>query len=293
MPENFTPLSLALVAGAFYGLSALFSKRALETGAGTFRSLVWSNWAITLAFVPFPFLADRSIEAEALLPGMLLGVIFFFAQMACFLALRRGDASVVTSVIGSKSLFVAFFLVLLGFRESLPGKIWIAALLAAVAVALLSWPSQSHRPALSSVALATFTAASFGLTDALVPHFVKSTHPLNLLFVMVATVGILSVPVIPFCRGRFMGWRRSADKWLLWGSLLVAGQAILMSIAIGFYNIPTEANIVYASRGLWSILFAVWIGSRIGVSEASAPKPVIVRRVLGAGLLIAGICLVG
>ena len=125
MPENFTPLSLALVAGVFYGLSALFSKRALETGAGTFRSLVWSNWAITLAFVPFPFLSDRSIEAEALLPGMLLGVIFFFAQMACFLALRRSDASVVTSVIGSKSLFVAFFLVLLGFRESLPGKIWI------------------------------------------------------------------------------------------------------------------------------------------------------------------------
>ena len=122
--DNLVPYTLALAAGAAYGLSALFSKRALELGAGTFRSLAWSNWAIALCFIPYPFLADEALTRTALLHGFLLGLLFFFGQMACFLALRRGDASVVTTVMGSKSLFVAFFLVLLGFQPDLPGKVW-------------------------------------------------------------------------------------------------------------------------------------------------------------------------
>ena len=71
----------------------------------------------------------------------------------------------------------------------------------------------------------------------------------------------------------------------------MAAQAMLMSIAIGFYDVPTEANVFYSTRGLWSILFAAWIGSMIGASEASTPKAVMLRRVLGAALLLVGICL--
>ena len=292
MPPNLTPLSLAFAGGAVYALSAIFSKRALETGAGTFRSLVWSNWAITVAFIPFPLLAGESISRAALLPGIFLGCIFFFAQTACFMALRRGDASLVTSVMGSKSLFVAFSLVLLGFRESLPAKIWIAAILAAVAVALLGWPAKGMKPSMASLLLASFTAAAFGLTDALVPHYAQSANPLNLLFIMILTVGILSFAIIPFVRGRLLEWRKDTDRWLVLGSLLVALQAILMSFAIGFYNVPTEANILYASRGLWSIVLAAWIGHHIGIAEAKIPRAVLVRRIIGASLLLVGICLV-
>ena len=290
--ENLVPYSLALAAGASYGLSALFSKRALELGAGTFRSLVWSNWAITLAFTPYPFLAEGPLSRTAVLGGLLLGLLFFLGQMACFLALRRGDASVVTTVMGSKSLFVALFLVLLGFQPELPGKVWISALLAGVAVALLGWPGQNRSIPVRSLALATFTAACFGLTDALVPQFARSADPFHLLFIMVATVGLLSLPVIPMCRGQFLQWRGPADKCLCWGSVLVAGQALLMSIAIGFHNVPTEANVLYASRGLWSVLFAAVIGGWIGLSEASTPRRVVLRRALGALLLIMGIWLI-
>ena len=52
--SSWTPLLLALAAGAGYGLAAIFFKRALETGAGTFRSLAYSNWFITLCFITFP-----------------------------------------------------------------------------------------------------------------------------------------------------------------------------------------------------------------------------------------------
>lgn len=286
-----TPLLLAFAAGTLYGISALFCKRALDTGAGTFRSLAYSNWLITLIFIPYPFLAEQAFTYSTLQNGFLIGVLFFASQTACFLALRRGEASVITPILGSKSLFVAVFLVLLGFKDTLPSETWWAAGLAGIAVGLLGWPAKNYRPSLIGLGLAIITAAGFGLTDALVPHFAKTADPFHLLFVMVATVGLLSFFLLPFSKGRFLGWRKEADKWLLLGSVPMALQAMLMSIAIGFFDVPTEANVFYASRGLWSILFVVWFGSFIGISEGRAPKGVLVRRFLGAALLIAGIWL--
>jgi drug/metabolite transporter (DMT)-like permease len=286
-----TPLLLAFAAGALYGISALFFKRALDTGAGTFRSLAYSNWLITLIFIPYPFLAEQAFTYSTLANGLLLGLLFFTSQAACFLALRRGEASVITPILGSKSLFVAVFIVLLGFKDTLPSETWWAAGLAGIAVVLLGWPAKNYRPSLVGLGLAILTAAGFGLTDALVPHFAKTTDPFHLHFVMVATVGLLSVFLIPISQGSFLGWRKEADKWLLLGSIPMALQAMLMSIAIGFFDVPTEANVFYASRGLWSILFVAWLGSFIGISEGSAPKGVLVRRILGAALLLAGIYL--
>ncbi len=286
-----TPLLLALGAGVLYGISALLCKRALETGAGTFRSLAYSNWIITLVFLPYPYLSEQPFNENTLRDGSLIGLLFFASQTACFLALRRGEASVTTPILGSKSLFVAVFIVLLEFKETLPTQTWWAAGLAGVAVALLGWPAKEHRPSLVSLGLAILTAAGFGLTDALVPELAKTSDPFNLLFVMVAVVGLCSFALIPFSKGRFIEWRGEADKWLLLGSAPMALQAVCMSIAIGFFDIPTEANVFYATRGLWSILFAAWLGSRIGVAEGTLPKEVYFRRSLGATLLLAGIWL--
>ena len=84
-------------------------------------------------------------------------------------------------------------------------------------------------------------------------YFAQSSDPFNLLFMMVSTVALLSIPIIPMCEGKFIEWRGKADKCLLWGSILVAGQALLMSIAIGFHDVPTEANILYnADYGAFS-----------------------------------------
>ena len=286
-----TPLLLASAAGALYGISALFCKRALDTGAGTFRSLAYSNWIITIFFLPYPFLAKEPFNDSTWRDGILVGLLFFASQTASFFALRRGEASVTTPILGSKSLFVAIFLVALGFKDSLPENTWIAAGLAGLAVALLGWPSKNYKPSLIGLFLAIMTAAGFGLTDAWVPELAKESDPFNLLFTMVATVGICSFALIPLAKGTFVEWRGKADKWLILGSVPLGLQAVSMSIAIGFYDIPTEANVCYASRGLWSILFAAWIGKRIGVHEGSAPKSVLARRFLGATLLIAGIWL--
>ena len=114
MSGNLTPYLLALSAGLAYAFSALLAKRAMELGAGTSRSLIYSNWITALFFLPYPLLADSPLQNSDFQNGAILGGIFFTAQSLCFAALRSGDASMVTPIMGSKSVFVALFLFLLG-----------------------------------------------------------------------------------------------------------------------------------------------------------------------------------
>ncbi|OUW38610.1 MAG: hypothetical protein CBD35_04005, partial [Verrucomicrobia bacterium TMED175] len=64
-----------------------------------------------------------------------------------------------------------------------------------------------------------------------------------------------------------------------------------MSMAIGFYQVPTEANIFYAGRGFWSVVLVAVLGSWIGLSEGKSSKALLVRRMSGALLLLIGIWL--
>ena len=66
-------------------------------------------------------------------------------------------------------------------------------------------------------------------------------------------------------------------------------QAVLMSMAIAFYQVPAEANVFYACRGIWAIILTAWLGEKIGLFESQIGKAVLSRRLLGASLLIIGI----
>ena len=171
MPNNLPPYLFALSAGFVYTISALLAKRGLELGAGTFRSLVYSNWVMALFFVPYPMLAQTPLAMEDLKAGGMIGILFFAAQSCCFIALRSGDASMVTPIMGSKSVFVALFLFILNLSPTPLGPAtWTAAILAAIAVALIGWPARGSKPSLMGLGFALATAAGFGLVDALVPQ---------------------------------------------------------------------------------------------------------------------------
>ena len=198
----------------------------------------------------------------------------------------------VTPIMGSKSVFVALFLFILNLSPTPLGPAtWTAAILAAIAVALIGWPARGAKPSLMGLGFALATAAGFGLVDALDPHFSHLSDPFNVLFSMFATVALLSFLLIPLSRGKFLAFRGRADRWM-WASCFPMGaQAVLMSIAIGFHHVPTEANVFYSCRGFWAILLVAWFGKRIGLEEGAIPKATQIRRLLGACLLLAGIYL--
>jgi len=52
------------------------------------------------------------------------------------------------------------------------------------------------------------------------------------------------------------------------------------------------ANLLYSSRGIWSVALVWGAGSAFGNTEGEAGRSVMLRRLAGAGLMLAAIALV-
>ena len=74
--------------------------------------------------------------------------------------------------------------------------------------------------------------------------------------------------------------------------LLMGVQALTIVYAIAAFGRATEMNVIYASRGLWSVI-AVWlVGHWLHSQEQALGKAVLRRRLLGASLLMVAIVIV-
>lgn len=294
LETQYLPLLLGLIAGLLHAGSSVLCKKGLEEGAGAIRSLIYANILMSLCFLPYPFISSQEVVIGDLQAGVSLGLLFFLGQFFCFLALKSGEASMISPVMGSKPMFVAFFLFLHGLSENeIVWQTWLASVLAALAVALVCWPTKDSRLSWIGLVLAIASAATFGLLDSLVPYFTHQSSPLNVLFFIFGSVGIFSLFLIPFAEGRFLGFRKKTDSWMWASALLMAGQAVFMSMAIGLYHVPTEANVFYSCRGLWTVLIIAWLGKKMKIDESRSSKTTLIKRGVGAFLMILGIWLCG
>ncbi len=289
--EYWTAYLLALCAGLIYAGGAIAGKKALELGCGQVRAVILSNLILSLCFIPHLFLSEGWPSVRELVIGTGLGSIFLLAQALLFRALRAGDASMVSPLMGVKSILVAFFLILLGFSDApIPSSTWMAAGLTAVAVALIGWPVREHgRASAKGIVLAIGSAASFSLLDSMVPHFSHQTDPVRMLFCIFCPLGVLSLLLLPWKEEALFRRHNQGDIWVWRSGGMIAFQAVLMSTAIACYRVPTEVNIVYSSRGLWTILFVAWLGKKLSLGEGSLTLGIKLRRLAGSILL--GICI--
>jgi len=69
-------------------------------------------------------------------------------------------------------------------------------------------------------------------------------------------------------------------------------QGSLLYAAIALSGDPVGVNIVYAVRGLWSVILVLWIGKWIGNREAGRSGAVLVSRAIGAALLFGAVWVV-
>ena len=84
-----------------------------------------------------------------------------------------------------------------------------------------------------------------------------------------------------------MAWR-----WLLLGSLVIAATNAGILSVLGHWGDATAVNIVFSSRGLWSVVLVRLAGSYFGNSEGKLGAAVLGRRLLGAALMVVAIVLV-
>lgn len=287
-------ITLPLLSSVGYVAAILLVKRASIYGVGLWRTAFVSNLFMGLCFAPLWLLGGQPLDATAAGQGLLCALLFFAGQIFTFIAMS-GDVSLATPVLGLKILFVAGASAVLVDEPVRPAW-WGAAALATAAVALLqSAPRDPARPAARpgrTILHAALAALAFALSDVLVQRFTPAWGAGRFLPLMFGLVAVLSFALVPFFSAPLRGLPPTAWRWLAPGCILLAVQASGMAYALGVHGHATLVNILYGSRGLWSVLaiglLGAWLGS---AGENRLPRPVFLRRLAGAGLLLAAVAL--
>jgi len=306
-------LLLPLVSAIVYVIGALLLKRASDLGADIWRTTRIINYTSALVAAPL-WMLGGTIPASALWwQPPVAAVLFFTGQIFTLVALNTGDVSVATPVLGLKILLVALLTsVLLG--DPIGTRLWTAAALSSAAVALLNLsPGQSHTRVRTTILLAALGAASYACFDVVVQKWSLAWGTGRFLPITMACAAVYSIPLSRFEAGRRAELQvgvttgradlqvgRVIDvqtvlaytRWLYAGVMCFAIQGLMFISSVSLYRQVASANILYSSRGLWSVV-AVWaIGHWFANREQHLGARVLVWRVLGALLLMAAIILV-
>lgn len=297
--NSVPPAALLLPATSAVGyvLAVLLVKRASTLGADPWRTTFVANTVMGIGFAPFWLLGGRDLAWAALWQAGGAAALFFAGQVFTFLALS-GPVSLATPVLGLKIVFVAAASSLL-VAEPVRATWWLAAALGTAGVALLQWTPRSDPDGGTggrtgrTVAFAASAAACFAVADVLVQRFAPLWGVGRFLPVMFGWVAFLSLGLPPFFKAPLSRLPRQSWCWLAPGALLLAAQAAGMAYTLGTHGRATAANILYSTRGLWSVLAVGLLGAWLGSAEERAlPGPLLRRRLLGAALMLAAVALV-
>lgn len=291
---NFSVAQLIPIACAvMYVIGALAVKRATAFGVGVWRTSFLSNLALAVMFIPVWFRYGGQVHPLGDYWQPAVTALFFFGgQALTFLALKGGDVSVTTPVMGTKVILVALFSSLLRVGE-VPWKWWVGAGLSTVAIALLHLGGEArHRHVGRTVLLAFASAACFSFGDVLLQKWVPAWGPGNYFPPMFLLVGIFSCAFVPFFRAPLRTMPANAWRWVGPGAFLLAVNNGVFVLAIILGGGATLANILYSIRGLFSVV-AVWaIGHWFTNDEKHLGAGVLRLRFCGAALMVAAIVLV-
>jgi len=287
-------LLLPLAAAVLYAAAALCLKIALGRGVTTWAVLFFSNVVLGLFFAPL-LLADPSgWNAGAAVWAVGSGALFFLGQIGTFRSLQSGDVSVATPALAAKVVFVALLSLLVPGNRPDP-DLWLAVVLTMAGVILLHrGPKISTSRPLTTLAWALFAALSFAAADIVVQVGAPVAGFTLFMPVMFGSVALFSLPLLGphILRPPRRPVARDARRWLAVGVLLLGLQAMGMASAIGLFGDATAANVVYGSRGLWSLLLLAVVARRLGITDSVFDRRTLALRVLGCLLILGAVALV-
>ena len=288
-PLAATLIPIASAVG--YSFAAIILKRASDAGMGPWRATFIVNWTAAIAFAPWWLLGGKPFAWVHLWHAALAGAVFFVGQILTFLAISKGDVSITTPVLGSKVIFVAFLAALLS-GEGLSPRLWMAAFLTSCATALLGGELRANRQrVLPSLSFGLCAALAYATTDVLQLKWAPAWGFGRFSPVMFATVGLLSLTLLPLFDKPLSHTPSPALKWNLIGALLLSLQAFGIAYSIVTFKEVTLTNILYNSRGVWSVLLVWLAGSWFGNTERLVGNRIMARRLAGALLLLTAIFL--
>jgi len=285
-------LGLPLLAAILFAGSALLMKRTAGWGIEIWRVSFVCNVVSMVAFQPFWFLAGDLPAWSLWWQPLVVALLYVVGQVLTLTSLSQGEISVAAPVLGLKIVFVPIFLWLLE-AGLLPVSTWLACLGATLAVMLLNTTDGSgdRGKVVFSLVTAMSGAAAFALFDVCVQLWSPTWGRGAFLPVMMGMSTLLSFVLFPFFKQPLRSIPRDAWPSLSGAAALIALQAVAIVASVAFWEQVAVSNVVYSTRGLWS-LAAVWLlGRYLGASDSSLTPRVLLLRTAGALLLFASIAL--
>ena len=290
---NLLIILVPLTSAALYAFSSLFLKQGLQLGAGAIRSVFFNNVIMTLCFLPVLAFNHEPVHWEAVGWPILTGICFFGGQAFTVWAIKTGDVSVHTPMMGLKVIFVAVFSMILS-PDPIPPVLFVSAGITALAVFLLGQSDRlNYRAVRKAILLTSVACMFFGATDSLVGARAEAFGRIPMLIGMMLTLTVCSLCLIPFVQKPFWSFPKGACWPMVLGSVLVGFQALILNAGLSFLGQATAMNVVYSIRGLFGILLVWFIGAKFGNREREEVGGRIMRsRFAGALLLMVAIGLV-
>ena len=282
----------ALLAGFGYAVAAIFSKRATQLNCGALRLAFVINWVFVPVFALL-FLRDGfRIPAEAVWwQPVATGALFFLGQIFTFTAIRVGDVSLHTPIMGTKAVFVVLLAAILG-TEPVTAQLWVAAVLSALGVGLLGFSGGGVDKVWLTIALALLSSFFFAGSDTMVGHYGSGFGTETFLFIAILVNAVLSCGLIPFFRGPLRFETRAVLGWALLAGLFMGLQAVVLNFTLSHYQNVGPVNILYSTRGLWSILLAAPLALVLAIPAERLTRGTVALRLVGALLMCAAVGIV-
>ncbi len=280
-------LALPACAALGYVLAVLFLKNALSAGCRQSQVNLAANLVPAVLFQLLWLVAGRVDWSQLWRPAVAT-VSFLLGQIFTFRALRAGEVSVATPLLGTKVIMTAVFSAVL-FGQTLAAAWWIGAAASTLGVVLVTgatWRSLAPRLRQPDALYSLGAAACFGLTDVLVQHWARLAGVAVFVALMFGMVGVVSLALFLPGEGRkIFDLPRSAIAPLAIGATGLSLQALVLAVALGLHESATVVNIVYSSRAVWSVALA-WLLARYWKMEEARDSGEVMRRRLAGSLLL-------
>jgi drug/metabolite transporter (DMT)-like permease len=283
-------LLFPLVSAILYVFGAMFMKRAIQLGFDVWRTSFICNIVYAIMFSGLLVMGGTT-HVDLLWQPAIVGALFIIGQSATVISLQSGDVSLATPVLGLKILMVAFFTALI-LHDGVALAHWIAAVLSVLGIALLSRSGAAHHTGVAkTVFCAAISALAFALFDVLVQKWSPHWGAGRFLPVMFGLSAVMSLAMIPFFKPADHisreGWRA-----VLAGGFLASLQSVFFVSAVAVYGKATSANVVYSTRGLWSVILVWYTGHLFKNTEHESGKAVFGTRLAGAVLMTVSVAIV-
>ena len=287
-------LFFPFLSSLLYVAGVLLIKRAADFKVGVWRTTFVSNVVAAVVFLGLLPLGG-TLHLNRWWEPLIVALLFVGGQACTYLALEKGDVSVSTPTMGSKTILVAWLSVSL-LAVEIPWQLWVSAVMTFLAIVLLSVRVRGastdrleSRHLGRTVGLSLMAALCYALFDVLVQKWSPDWGAGRFLPVMFGMCAALSLGFVPLFTAPLRDIPRAAWPWLGGGSLFIGFQALSLVTSLAVFGDATSMNVIYSARGLWSVA-AVWlVGHWFGNQERHLGPLVMRLRFIGAALMTVAI----